>query len=194
MNQQGSGGPPDNRLVVGNIVLTNNNVVGPGIGGLGHDRQQSLQVRVDENVNTVMAHPGLFGALGLIMSGGILVGTTILVQTGWLPGIVFLGSGFAAAVTGLGGGWLLSKRRRAGSTGIDPSLQSRLLEVATAASGRLTVTQTAQSLGVTFEEAERMLGVMTRSGYVDAELESGSNVVVYVFREIAQRHDRQLAG
>jgi hypothetical protein len=146
----------------------------------------SLQRQFEEGTGLVMAHPVLFGTMALVACGGVLTAATVLVSVLALPALlVFAPAGLGAAVSGGTGLWLLRQHaRRRGRAGLEPELQTRLLHAAAAAGGRLTVTSAAHAAGITLEQAERVLGEMAKSGYVDAELEPHSGVLVYVFREI----------
>jgi len=105
------------------------------------------------------------------------------------PGVLVLaGAGtVAAGVTGLR--LLRAPRTRAGSgaggTGpVSAALQQRILQAAHEAGGRLTVTGVARTLNISLEDAEAALGSMSKSGYVDVEIDSDSGVVQYAFREM----------
>lgn len=64
------------------------------------------------------------------------------------------------------------------------SLMVRLLKIAHANGGRLTVTRSVMETGVSFEEIERELKAMVKAGYADVTNDPGSGVVVYEFREL----------
>lgn len=131
--------------------------------------------------------PGSVGALSLATSGLILATALATVTFFVVPvGAVLASAAVASGVTGGMGLWLLRQRKRArGKVDLDPELQVRLLDLASQKRGRLTVTSTAQGLGLTLDEAEKALQAMARSHYVDVELDPDVGVVTYVFRELA---------
>jgi hypothetical protein len=137
---------------------------------------------------------GSFGALSIATSGLILATALATVTLFVVPvGAVLASAAVASGVTGGMGLWLLRQRRRArGKVDLDPEMQVRLLDLATQRGGRLTVTTTAQGLGLTLDEAEKALQAMARSHYVDVELEPEVGVVTYVFREMVSPPPAQL--
>lgn len=130
---------------------------------------------------------GSVGALSLATSGLILATALATVTFFVVPvGAVLASAAVASGVTGGLGIWLLRQRRRArGKVDLDPELQVRLLDLAAQKKGRLTVTSTAQGLGLTLDEAEKALQSMARSHYVDIDFDAELGVVTYVFRELA---------
>ncbi len=130
---------------------------------------------------------GSVGALSIATSGLILATALATVTFFVVPvGAVLASAAVASGVTGGLGIWLLRQRKRArGKVDLEPEMQVRLLDLATKKKGRLTVTTTAQGLGITLDEAEKALQSMARSHYIDVELDPDVGVVTYVFRELA---------
>jgi hypothetical protein len=188
MGNSNSGGP---RMVVNGITLEG--PVPPTVnintninGGFGEMERAPSSPEVD--LTLLLANPGLFGTLGLLLSGGLFTTAVVLVLAGVLPGVLIAGVVPVSLISGGLGVYLLSKRKKDSPPGtLTADQQSRLLEAARAAGGRLSVTETAQALGITFEEADKALSSLTKSGYVQADIESGSGVLVYIFREYEQR-------
>jgi hypothetical protein len=129
---------------------------------------------------------GSLGALSIATSGLILASALATVTLFVVPvGAVLASAAVASGITGGMGLWLLRQRRRArGKVDLDPEIQVRLLDLAAKRKGRLTVTAVAQGLGLTLDESERALQSMSRSNYVDVELDPELGVVTYVFREL----------
>jgi hypothetical protein len=129
---------------------------------------------------------GSLGALSIATSGIILASALATVTLFVVPvGAVLASAAVASGITGGMGLWLLRQRRRArGKVDLDPDIQVRLLDLAAQKKGRLTVTAVAQGLGLTLDESERALQAMSRSNYVDVELDPDVGVVTYVFREL----------
>ncbi len=129
---------------------------------------------------------GSVGALSIATSGLILATALATVTFFVVPvGAVLASAAVASGVTGGLGVWLLRQRRRArGKVDLDPEVQVQLLALAGQKKGRLTVTSTAQGLGITLDEAEKALQSMARSHYVDVELDPEIGIVTYVFREL----------
>lgn len=161
--------------------------LGPGGASSG---ESSLALRDADGANArdrYASDAGSVGALSVATSGLILATALATVTFFVVPvGAVLASAAVASGVTGGLGIWLLRQRRRArGKVDLDPELQVRLLDLATQKKGRLTVTSTAQGLGLTLDEAEKALQAMARSHYVDVELDPDMGVVTYVFRELA---------
>jgi hypothetical protein len=129
---------------------------------------------------------GSVGALSIATSGLILATALATVTFFVVPvGAVLASAAVASGVTGGLGVWLLRQRRRArGKVDLEPEVQVQLLALAGQKKGRLTVTSTAQGLGITLDEAEKALQSMARSHYVDVELDPEVGIVTYVFREL----------
>lgn len=144
-------------------------------------RESSLAERGDRGGDA-----GSVGALSIATSGLILATALATVTFFVVPvGAVLASAAVASSVTGGLGVWLLRQRKRArGKIDLDPELQVRLLDLALQKKGRLTVTSTAQGLGITLDEAEKVLQAMARSHYIDVELDPDVGVVTYVFREL----------
>lgn len=144
-------------------------------------REDSLSAR-----DRYQGEAGSVGALSLATSGLILATALATVTFFVVPvGAVLASAAVASGVTGGLGLWLLRQRKKLrGKVDLDPEIQVRLLDLATKKRGRLTVTATAQGLGLTLDEAERALQAMAASHYVDVELDPDVGVVTYVFREL----------
>lgn len=162
--------------------------LGPGAGESNPEsalaippRESALAERGDRGGDA-----GSVGALSIATSGLILATALATVTFFVVPvGAVLASAAVASSVTGGLGVWLLRQRRRArGKIDLDPELQVRLLDLALHKKGRLTVTSTAQGLGITLDEAEKVLQAMARSHYIDVELDPDVGVVTYVFREL----------
>ena len=63
-------------------------------------------------------------------------------------------------------------------------LRLKLLDAARAHRGKLTVTRGVAATGKTFEEVEKTLDEMARSGFVEIDNDADSGAVLYVFREL----------
>jgi hypothetical protein len=63
-------------------------------------------------------------------------------------------------------------------------LEHRLLDAAMARGGELSVTEGVAATGASFQEVEKTLDEMLRTGYVDIDNRPGSGVIVYRFTEL----------
>lgn len=61
----------------------------------------------------------------------------------------------------------------------------KLVKAAAARGGRLSVTQAVMDTNIGFAEAEKVLGEMVKSGYVEIDNDPHSGIVVYDFRELS---------
>jgi hypothetical protein len=75
-------------------------------------------------------------------------------------------------------------RRRITTGGIDPEVERRILDVAVACGGKVTVTAVARALSMPMAEADATLSALAKSGHVAVENDPASGVVVYVFPDI----------
>jgi len=161
--------------------------LGPGSASGG---ESSLALRDPDGTNARDRYAGDAGSVGAlsIATSGLILATALATVTFFVVpvGAVLASAAVASGVTGGLGIWLLRQRKRSrGKVDLDPELQVRLLDLAAQKKGRLTVTSTAQGLGLTLDEAEKALQSMARSHYVDVELDPDVGVVTYVFRELA---------
>lgn len=161
--------------------------LGPGGAPSG---DSSLALRDPDGASARDRYAGDAGSVGAlsVATSGLILATALATVTFFVVpvGAVLASAAVASGVTGGLGIWLLRQRKRArGKVDLDPELQVRLLDLATQKKGRLTVTSTAQGLGLTLDEAEKALQSMARSHYVDVELDPDVGVVTYVFRELA---------
>ena len=86
--------------------------------------------------------------------------------------------------------WLLSKRLdEAASLVRRRRRQNRMLKLAQARGGRLTVTEAAADTGLTVEESEAILKGLADGGYVEIEV-TDAGLMVYRFPEVLYEHEK----
>ncbi len=125
-----------------------------------------------------------FVAVALLLAGAVaLLAPTVLIAAIHLPWLLLLVPGLVGLVL-LGVGVVLLRSGPVTTAGVSAGDEQRLLDLAAAAGGRLTVTAAARELGLTLLEAEKLLSAMARTGHVVVENDSASGVVVYAFPEI----------
>lgn len=125
----------------------------------------------------------MFG-LGL---GGLAV--LMLTMVGWtvmqLPLFFLIGPAFAGVGMLLGAGYFALASKPPAQQ-LEAKLERRLLALAKAKGGVVTVSDAALHLHVSLAQAEDALGEMLHSGHVDIDNDPETGAVIYVFRDWAK--------
>lgn len=132
-----------------------------------------------------LRHSGLL-SMGLAFAAVLLLsGAAVVISVLALPWLLITVPSLLAAGL-LGGAVVVASRgrNRRFTAGIEPETERRLLDLAEASRGRLTVTAAARGLGLPLAEAEQALGALARTGHVTVDNDAASGVIVYVFPEI----------
>jgi hypothetical protein len=120
----------------------------------------------------------LFGATAITTTSAVAIS---LLQVSWLLLAV---PAMPALACLLGAVVLIAGRRRPATGESDSDVERRLLGLAVAQSGQLTVTGAAVGLGIPLAEAEAALMRLVRSGHVAVENDAATGAVLYVFPDI----------
>jgi TM2 domain-containing membrane protein YozV len=130
-------------------------------------------------------YPEVAAAVVVTFGMFVFAGSTAVVQAFGLPAIA-LASPLAVALAAWLAAYLIVRqsRRGRGSGGIDASVEQRILELAVASRGRVTVAGVAYATGIPLSAADASLTALLRAGYLGVEADPSSGVVVYVFPEV----------
>jgi hypothetical protein len=114
-----------------------------------------------------------------------LVGFSTMIALIGLSWAVLLGPAIvSAALLGAAATVVVRARRRVTTGGLDPEVEQRLLDVAVACHGRVTVTAAARALAMPLAQADAALTAMARSGHVTLDNDPATGVIVYVFPDV----------
>ena len=139
---------------------------------------------LERGASLVSRHPGaaagalLFGAGAITATAAVSIA---LLQVSWLLLVV---PAIPALACLLGAMAVVAGRRRPAAGEGDTDVERRLLHLAVAQSGQLTVTGAAVGLGISLAGAEAALMRLVRSGHVAVENDAATGAVLYVFPDI----------
>jgi hypothetical protein len=162
------------------------------IGGVPFVERQPVQpptpiavVDLTRATALLVRHSGLVTAALSTGAGVLVVGAAALISLLQLPWLLLAAPGAAGAILLTAAlALLLYARKRITTGGIEPEVERRILEVAVACKGRVTVTAVARALAMPMAEADATLAAFARSGHVTVDNDPASGVVVYVFPDI----------
>jgi hypothetical protein len=130
-------------------------------------------------------HPWAIAAVLSITAGLLLSSAATVISVLQLPWLLLvLPTTFGAALLGIGGMVVLRARKRQTTGSLDPAVERKILDVAVACQGRVTVMAVARALGMPLAEADSALTVLARTGYVLVDNDPSTGVVVYVFPDV----------
>ena len=167
----------------------------PGCGKVyGDDAARPSTVTSGQIVARRGASVGLRAAGALSIGAGVLAAALAVML---IPG--FAGVLFAVLLAGAGVGLgALGLKAGAKQSGVADSKQRaererEVLDLAEKSNGDLTATETARALGVTLEEADRILTDMADGSRVGVDVDT-DGIVHYVFRELRAQTDARAAA
>ena len=157
----------------------------PVVSSTGSSAGPMVRVDLASVPSLVLRYSGPIAAL-LWASGTLLVvGAAAVIAAFGLPWLLFGPPAVAAlALMGAAAALLFRGRRHRLPGGVDPDIERRLLDVAVACGGRVSVTEVARDLALPLAEADRVLTALARTGHVRVDNEPSSGAVVYVFPDI----------
>ncbi len=133
----------------------------------------------------LVAHAGVLAAAVSVSAASLFVGAAVVISVFQLPWLLLAAPGtLSAGLVGLAAALVARARSRIRTGGVDPEVERRILDLAVACGGRLTVTAVARALSVPMAEADSSLSALAKSGHVAVENDLASGVVVYVFPDI----------
>ncbi len=133
----------------------------------------------------ILRYPGVVAGALTTSALLLLVVSATMISVIGLPWLLFAPPGaFALALLGAAVIVFGRARRRTTRDGVDPEVERRILDLAVAQRGRLTVVAVARALAMPLAEADLALTALTRSGHVTVDNDPASGVVVYVFPDI----------
>lgn len=128
------------------------------------------------------------GAVAAVLSAGagvLFLGAAIVISVLQLPWLLLAAPGALSAVLVAAALALVLRARKQVTTGgVDPEVERRILDVAVACKGRVTVTAVARALSMPMAKADATLSALAKSGHIAVENDPASGVVVYVFPDI----------
>ncbi|HEY4016968.1 MAG TPA: TM2 domain-containing protein [Polyangiaceae bacterium] len=140
----------------------------------------------------VTRHPRAVG-VALVLGGAVVATTSaVFIALLGLSWLLLVLPSVPVLACFVGGGILLTRgARRAGLAG-NAELEGRLLALAVAEGGQVTVTGAAVSLGIPLATADEALMRLVRSGHVTAENDTSTGAVLYLFPDIQARQPAHL--
>jgi len=139
-----------------------------------------------------LRYSGAIAAALSICAGLLLLSAATVIAVLHLPWLL-LGApaAFGAALLGIAVAIVLRARKRLTTGGLDPDVERRILDVAMACQGRVTVMAVARGLAMPLAEADAALTALARSGHVAVDNDPATGVLVYVFPDV---HGGAIAG
>jgi hypothetical protein len=136
-------------------------------------------------LQAVARHPRTGAALVVAAAAVTMTTAAVLISVLALPWLLIAIPGALATMLLGAAVMILAKAgRRARPGTLDPEVERRILDLAAANGGRLTVTLAARGLGMPLADTDAALGVLARSGHISVENDAATGVVVYVFPEL----------
>jgi hypothetical protein len=182
------GGPNGIQIDGGNVRAGGSPMLGQGQGAPLLAPQPPLPIVSGDLAAApalLVRHSGVVAATASVGAVLVFVGAAVMISALQLPWVLLVAPGALSTVLVAAGlAVVLRARKRVTTGGIDPEVERRILDVAVACRGRVTVTAAARALSMPMAEADATLSALARTGHVSVENDPTSGVVVYVFPDI----------
>jgi len=132
-----------------------------------------------------LRYSGIIAAALSICAGLLFLTAATVIAVLHLPWLLLAApTAFGAVLLSVAVAIVLRARRRLTTGGLDPEVERRILDVAMACQGRVTVMAVARALAMPLAEADAALTALARSGHVAVDNDPATGVVVYLFPDI----------